>query len=389
MQPETGSTPATAAELAQHLAAATDEQRVVVPWGSGTHQHLIGPVPADALVLHTSRLARVREYTPADLTITVETGATLASVQALLAAERQWLPWDPPGAATATIGGLLAAGAAGPLRLGYGTPRDWLLGATVALSDGRLIKSGGKVVKNVAGYDLHKLQIGAFGTLGVICEVTFKIAPLPESQVSGVAVCTSLAEALTLAEQVRSAPLAPISLAVADAGAARLIGITDTAAAVAVRYAGATAAVERQFAAALAAGPFSRLDTEAASALWQALARFREPAHSAAGTLIVRGGVAPPRIAELAGILSTTETHSALLALPGIGVAYAQWHDTTDLAATRASLDAIGGYVVVDNPPGSRSTDRRGTPPPTLGGKGLPCHRWDAHMILNRGRYIV
>src|SRR6185503_10819360 len=129
-----------------------------------------------------SALSRILEHAPEDMTVTVEAGATLASLQRALASRGQWLPVDPPHPERLTLAGLLDTNASGPRRAGFGTIRDYVIGLRVALADGRLIRSGGKVVKNVAGYDLMKLFIGARGTLGVIVEVTFKLLPLPEAE---------------------------------------------------------------------------------------------------------------------------------------------------------------------------------------------------------------
>ena len=115
------------------------------------------------------------------MTVTVEAGATLTAVQDALAPHGQFLPIDPPDADRATVGGILATNAFGPSRSHYGTVRDWLIGLTVVDATGRAIRGGGKVVKNVTGYDLPKLHIGALGTLGVIVEATFKVAPRPET----------------------------------------------------------------------------------------------------------------------------------------------------------------------------------------------------------------
>lgn len=173
--------PTTAEEAAAFVARAAAEGRAVLPWGAGTGQDYgYAPRRAD-VVLDLSRMNRIVAHEPGDLTVTVEAGATLADVQATLAAHGQFLPLDPPHADRATMGGILATNASGPGRLGYGTARDWLIGLTVVDARGRLIRGGGKVVKNVTGYDLPKLHVGALGTLGVIVEATFKVAPRPES----------------------------------------------------------------------------------------------------------------------------------------------------------------------------------------------------------------
>ena len=155
-------------------------------------------------------LHRLLEHKAEDMTATVEAGITLADLQRQLAKRRQWLPVDPPNSERLSIGALLAANASGPRRFGYGTVRDYVIGLQVALVDGRLIRSGGKVVKNVAGYDLMKLFIGSRGSLGVIVEVTFKVLPLPEKEQFIEARCASLDETDKLIETVLNSDLAPI-----------------------------------------------------------------------------------------------------------------------------------------------------------------------------------
>ncbi len=143
-------------------------------------------------------LNRVVEHAPEDLTVTVETGLTLLALQTELGKRGQWLPIDPPRPERLTIRELLEENASGPRRFGWGTIRDYLIGIKVALADGRIVKSGGKVVKNVAGYDLAKVFIGSRGTLGVMAEATFKLRPWPEAEQFVQARCESLDEAARL-----------------------------------------------------------------------------------------------------------------------------------------------------------------------------------------------
>ena len=157
-----------------------------------------------------SAFSRLLEYTPEDLTVTVEAGLTLGALQRALRERGQWLPVDPPHADSLAIGALLANNASGPRRFGYGTIRDHLLGVQVALADGRLIRSGGKVVKNVAGFDLLKLFVGSQGSLGVITEATFKLLPLPEAEHTVQQDCATLAEAGALLERVLASELTPV-----------------------------------------------------------------------------------------------------------------------------------------------------------------------------------
>lgn len=180
LTPRFAATPASVDELAAVLAAANERGAAVIPWGGGRHMAL-GNVPERYdVALRTAKLDRVLEYEPADLTVTVEAGTTMGRLQALLAERGQFLPIDAP--ADATVGGVLAAGVSGPSRHAYGLPRDWLLGCRVAHADGVITKGGGRVVKNVAGYDLPKLAVGSLGTLGLVIEATFKVAPLPAAQ---------------------------------------------------------------------------------------------------------------------------------------------------------------------------------------------------------------
>ncbi|WP_214096208.1 FAD-binding oxidoreductase [Candidatus Methylacidithermus pantelleriae] len=139
---------------------------------------------------HRARVTRIElcgwdqiiEYRPEDLTVTVGAGMTLWALQQCLAKRGQWLPLDPAFPSRVTIGSLIAKNSCGPRRLGYGTAREWVLGMTVLLGNTQVVRLGGKVVKNVAGYDLHRLFVGSGGSLGVILEVTFKVLPLPESE---------------------------------------------------------------------------------------------------------------------------------------------------------------------------------------------------------------
>ena len=128
--------------------------------------------------------ARILEYHPEDMTVTVDCGLLLGDLQSRLRESGQWLPIDPPFPERTTIGDLISKNLSGPRRYGFGTIREHLLGLTARLADGRVIKSGGKVVKNVAGYDLHKLFVGSEGALGTILQATFKVRPLPEKELT-------------------------------------------------------------------------------------------------------------------------------------------------------------------------------------------------------------
>ncbi|MEA2191444.1 MAG: glycolate oxidase binding subunit [Solirubrobacteraceae bacterium] len=175
-------TPQTATDAADLLRAAADDATAVRIEGAGTKPW--GHPGADcALRLHTGALDRIVEHNEGDLTAVLQPGVSLAELDATLARADQMLALDPPlgAGATATIGGAIAAADSGPLRHRYGAPRDLVLGVSVALSDGTIAKAGGKVIKNVAGYDLAKLFCGSFGTLGLIVELAVRLHPRPRA----------------------------------------------------------------------------------------------------------------------------------------------------------------------------------------------------------------
>ena len=170
--------PADATECARILADAARDHRTVRIRGSGTKSYLGDAGPTD-IELSSANLAGVIDHVPADLTVTVGAGTRIADLAAALARAGQFLPLDPPHADEATIGGVIAANSNGFWRARYGGARDLLIGTRTALADGTVARAGGRVVKNVAGYDLDKLLVGSFGTLGVIVEVTLKVLPVP------------------------------------------------------------------------------------------------------------------------------------------------------------------------------------------------------------------
>ncbi|HVN84888.1 MAG TPA: FAD-binding oxidoreductase [Candidatus Binatia bacterium] len=172
--------PASVAQVSEVLAFAHERNLAVIPVGNATHLHVGSPPARYDVALSLRKLARIVAHEAADMTVTVEAGCTLDELNAALATAQQWVPLDPPSPDRVTVGGLIAADLNGPLRLSHGKVRDLLIGVTVMLADGSVVKGGGRVVKNVAGYDLCKLFTGSLGTLGVIVEATFKVRPRPE-----------------------------------------------------------------------------------------------------------------------------------------------------------------------------------------------------------------
>ena len=166
-------------EAAQVMKLATAEHLSVIPAGAATWADTGNVLTSSDLIVTTRHLKRLVSHEPADLVATAEAGITLSEFQNHLAQAGQWLPIDPPDGGRATLGGVVATGLGGAHSFGFGLPRSFVIGMRVVLADGRAIKAGGKVVKNVAGYDLCKLFTGSYGTLGLITELTFKLRPLP------------------------------------------------------------------------------------------------------------------------------------------------------------------------------------------------------------------
>ena len=174
-----------------------------------------------AALLDLGVLDRILQHTPEDMTVTVEAGISLGKLQAALAERGQWLPIDPPNPEFLTIAALISENATGPRRFGFGTIRDHLIGLQVALADGRLVRSGGKVVKNVAGFDLLKLFVGARDTLGLTVEATFKLLPRPETEHLIGARCSSAEECRQAVDAVLASELTPMVLDCHRVGPAR------------------------------------------------------------------------------------------------------------------------------------------------------------------------
>jgi glycolate oxidase FAD binding subunit len=223
--------PASLEEASAVLAAAASLGLAVLPRGSGSRLSWGAPPRRCDLVLETRLLNRVLEHAAGDLVVRVQAGVPLRELAAAVAAAGQRLALDPPaprgsggaaagtvggaatgtagGAAAGTVGGVLATGVAGPLRLRYGAPRDLVIGITVVRADGTVARSGGKVVKNVAGYDLGKLFAGSYGTLGLIAEATFRLHPLPAARSFVTLDCADAAAAQAALAAAADSPLAP------------------------------------------------------------------------------------------------------------------------------------------------------------------------------------
>ena len=219
LTPQVVVTPNSVDELASVMSSAYEEGLAVAPWGGGTRMDLGNPISRLDVVADLIRMNKMVQHDAADLTVTVEAGLTLSDLQRTLAAQGQFLAVDAAMPDITTIGGILASGASGPLKWHYGSPRDLVIGMKVVQADGRVVKSGGQVVKNVSGYDMARLHIGSIGTLGIIAEVSFKLTPMPRQESTILAAFDSVSSCYSAAMSIFNSDVMPLSLTAFDANA--------------------------------------------------------------------------------------------------------------------------------------------------------------------------
>lgn len=239
VQPSVVITPATEEEVSAALAFADREGLKVLTRGGGTQSELGHAPTGGDILLSTLGLEHVIEHNPADLTVTVESGMSLVDFQGGLQRSGQWLALDPALPAESTIGGIVATAVTGPRRLRYGGVRDQIIGVRVVRADGVVAKGGGKVVKNVAGFDLPKLFTGSLGTLGVIVNATFRVYPIPASSCTAFLSAPDLGPLCDLAVQIIGTTLVPSAITVAGSN-------TENKAHLLVQFEGMQSAVEDQ-----------------------------------------------------------------------------------------------------------------------------------------------
>ncbi len=199
-------------ELAARLADASSNGQSITLFGNSTKERMGGPIAPSDVSITTAKLNRVLQYEPRDLTISVEAGITYGELSRVLAEHRQMVPLDPPFSERATVGGIVAANVSGPRRRLYGTARDMVIGMTFATLEGKLIRTGGMVVKNVAGLDMGKLMIGSFGTLAAIAVVNFRVHPMPERARTFVREFERVADAMGARDAVLKSQLQPAAI---------------------------------------------------------------------------------------------------------------------------------------------------------------------------------
>jgi glycolate oxidase FAD binding subunit len=388
-------TPTTREELAEALHAADERGESVAPLGGGTQLEMGMPPSRLDVAIETSRLNRLVEYEPADLTVTAEAGMRFVDLQRLLAEQGQFLALDPPAQQDATLGGLIATNASGPLRFSFGTARDVVIGTRVANPDGTLTHAGGRVVKNVAGYDLNKLYIGSLGTLGIVVELSFKVAPIPPATGTVIGRFAEIATLRDVLEALVRSTLGPLAIELVGPGAARAAGLPE-AILLALRVGGYPQTVERQVRdlSALLERHGGQL-VDAPDASWDELARMRREAQQRA--IVLKAAAPIAQSGRLVEILEDglRDLEPVVWAHAGSGVAFAACdapEDAAILLDMRREVSGLGANasLVAQRCPTylKRAFDVWGD-----AGSGLSLMRalkakLDPKNTLNPGRYV-
>ncbi len=285
-------TPGSVGEVSELMAASSREGWRVVPAGAGRWLGAGGVPDGVDIVLTTGALNSIVEYEPADLTVTAQAGVTLGALSRICGAEGQWLPLDPAGGEEGTLGATLATASYGPLHAAFGLPRDHLLGVTVVAGDGRVLRFGGKVVKNVAGFDLGKLIVGSWGTLGVITSATLRLHPTPQRDVTMLLTRASRERLMEAARTLATCALPISALELVEAGSA----IVAKGGALVVRVLGAVAPVKETVDSVSGLFPdieVECLEGEEAASVHAAFSAFEEGA-----ALVARLSLLPSRLSE-------------------------------------------------------------------------------------------
>jgi glycolate oxidase FAD binding subunit len=366
--------PANTEQIAAILRCANKNNITIAPYGGGTKQSWGNPIQP-ALMLHTSRLNTVREHTWQDMTCTVEAGCTWSSMQSVLAKHTQFVALDPLWPDRATIGGIAATNDSGSLRLRYGSLRDLIIGMTVVLADGTIARSGGKVVKNVAGYDLHKLMTGAFGTLGIITEITFRLHSIPK-HVQTFAISSPDAE-----------PLGQLLLKILDSHlSTQSLQLRSTATSfnLDVRLATLPEVIHTQASSLSALAQSLHLSVaDGDPNVWIA----RQQLFDQTASFVIKATMLPsdiPRVAATIRDLGGTSITQAT----GIMTASIPASASSQLTSLREQLEAIHGSLTILHSPADTTPIASSSPTDTLPLMRELKHRFDPTRILNPGRFL-
>lgn len=397
--------PADQAALAAVVAEAHASGTAIYPIGGGASQNYGRPAERPGVGLSLAALNRVIDYPARDMTITVEAGITMDQLAATLATERQWLPIDAPQSATATLGGVMATNWSGARRYGYGTMRDYVIGTSAVDGRGDAFKAGGRVVKNVAGYDFCKLLTGSLGTLGVITQITLKIKPQPERSAFLVCDVHDLRMADRLAAAIVNSGTTPSSvevltgpawrdgtpLGLLTAGAIGRLAVGLNGTATEVDWMLAQLAAEWE---ALGVTSARSIDGQHATELWETICEFPAEGES---PLVVKASMVPSRAMQFAELVLSIDPQASIQIHAGNGIVLARFAKFDTGEVSRALIGKLqplaqqsGGSCVV------LSSSLSGLTRQAIWGGTSAASAWMAQVkrqfdpknILNPGRFV-
>ena len=362
------------------LARAAEQRKTIELGGNFSKRAGAGPIGTPDVTISTSQLNRILAYEPRDLTISVEAGITYAELSRALTPNRQMIPLDPAFSEKATIGGIVASNSSGPRRRLYGTARDLVIGMKFATLEGKLIQSGGMVVKNVAGLDMGKLMIGSWGTLAALASVNFKLLPIPAVERTMLVSVDSPAKAFEIRDKVIRSVLQPSAIDFLNTRAAAELGFQR--ALLSVEFGGNEGVIERCRAEMRQWGETVEQNTDEALILWSRIRNFTAKYLQKVSTgVMVR---ISSTLSEMIEVMNSLEVPA--IARAGSGVTYAYFSVTEAAAKWMASHKWIS---VMEYAPAAGKEKLALWPSP---GTDLEIMKriksmFDPHGLLNRGRY--
>jgi glycolate oxidase FAD binding subunit len=385
--------PGSADEVVACVRVCSESGVAVVPAGQMSWLQCGNPLDSADVVLSLGRMRRIVDYSPPDLTATVEAGLTLGEFNGVSVLQRQWLPLDPPGFRSASLGAIAACNSSGALRLGFGTPRDYVIGLRLAHADGTESKSGGQVVKNVAGYDMNKLYVGSYGTLAIITQLTFKLRPLAERSSTIMITARYRGPLFQLAKRVLASELQPASVVLTRRLLATLAS-SQPYDALLIRFIDSETAVEHQVDWVMRAIDDSYVGTmlsaDEADAAWSKVADFNQR------TIRIRISVplsSVPAEFEKAFLANVDCIATADIGTGIIRLAFdADERSVVDqIKRLRASAAAVNGTLMIERAPAEakREADAWGDAGSTAGLMRSIKARFDQQSILNPGKFIL
>ena len=392
-QPQFIIQPSNEAQLCAVISLAHEQKWPLLVCGRGSKIAWGNPMESSPLIVSTARMDRVIHHAAADLTVTCEAGITLSQLQAHLAKYKQFIPVEPSYSGKATLGGIIATADAGSLRHRYGGLRDMLLGIQFVRADGQVAKAGGRVVKNVAGYDLMKLFTGAFGTLGIISQVTLKTYPIPEN-FKTVVLMGELELLAQAAEAIAPSTLNPVAFDWFSARLTQALNLGNTPA-IALRFGNVAASTTEQTNEIRLLGQqlglsIQILVNEPEQALWQELQTYLDTPY-----LRCKLGILPSQLPGLMEHLAKASEEALVRFHHASGIGQLcdrplAW-DRAKLTKLRQHCENEGGFLTLLEAPNSlkRGFDIWGYGGNALGAMARLREQFDPSRILNPGRFLV